>query len=70
MLLTKPMSMWYKGKQNIREHIMKMSNLIIRLKALKLEMSESVLVNLFLISLLVQFIFLRLTTIFKRRSVH
>ena len=47
--------MRYKGKKNIREYIMKMSNLVTKLKALKLELSEYILVHLVLISLSTQF---------------
>ncbi|XP_042413962.1 uncharacterized protein LOC122002737 [Zingiber officinale] len=54
-LLTKLVSMRYTRKGNIREYIMGISNLITRFKALKLDMSESVLVNLILISLPTQF---------------
>ncbi|KAL6322834.1 hypothetical protein AAG906_020834 [Vitis piasezkii] len=41
--------------KNIREYIMEMSNLVTRLKALKLELSENILVHLVLISLPTQF---------------
>ncbi|XP_042404624.1 uncharacterized protein LOC121994763 [Zingiber officinale] len=54
-LLMKLVSTRYTGKGNIREYIMEMSNLITRLTTLKLDMSESVLVNLILISLPTQF---------------
>ena len=47
--------MRYKGKENIKEYIMEMSNLVTRLKALKLEFSEDILVHLVLISLPTQF---------------
>jgi len=50
-LLRKLVSMRYKGKGNIREHIMEMSHLASKLKALKLELSEDLLVHLILISL-------------------
>ncbi|XP_014633291.1 uncharacterized protein LOC114406614 [Glycine soja] len=50
-LLAKPISMKYKGKSNIREYIMEMSNLASKLKALKLELGEDSLVHLVLISL-------------------
>ncbi|XP_015938871.1 uncharacterized protein LOC107464464 [Arachis duranensis] len=50
-LLTKLVSMRYKGKWNIREYIMKMSHLASKLKALKLELSEDLLVHFILISL-------------------
>ncbi|RVX07895.1 Retrovirus-related Pol polyprotein from transposon TNT 1-94 [Vitis vinifera] len=54
-ILSKLVSMRYKEKENIREYIMKMSNLVTRLKALKLELSEDILVHLVLISLPTQF---------------
>ncbi|RVW25195.1 Retrovirus-related Pol polyprotein from transposon TNT 1-94 [Vitis vinifera] len=54
-ILSKLVSMRYKGKENIREYIMEMSNLVMRLKALKLELSEDILVHLVLISLPTQF---------------
>ena len=47
--------MRYKGKGNIREYIMEMSNLASKLKALKLESSDDLLVHLVFISLLAQF---------------
>ena len=50
-LLAKLISMKYKGKGNIREYIMEMSHLVSKLKALKLELSEDLLVHLILISL-------------------
>ncbi|RVW21557.1 hypothetical protein CK203_109657 [Vitis vinifera] len=40
-ILSKLVSMRYKGKENIREYIMEMSNLVTRLKALKLELSKT-----------------------------
>ncbi|KAF2308727.1 hypothetical protein GH714_014606 [Hevea brasiliensis] len=54
-ILAKLISMRYTGKGNIREYIMKMSNLTSKLKALKLDLSENLLVHLVLISLLAQF---------------
>ena len=39
-ILSKLVSMRYKGKENIREDIMEMSNLVTRLKVLKLELLE------------------------------
>ena len=54
-ILSKLISMWYKGKGNIREYIMEMSNLVTRLRALKLELSDDILVHLVLISLPAQF---------------
>jgi len=50
-LLAKLISMKYKGKGNIREYIMEMSNLALKLKSLKLELGEDLLVHLVLISL-------------------
>nr|KYP46851.1 hypothetical protein KK1_031554 [Cajanus cajan] len=43
------------GKGNIREYIMEMSHIASKLKALKLELSEDLLVHLVLISLPTQF---------------
>ena len=39
-ILSKLVSMRYKGKENIREYIMEVSNLVTRLKTLKLELLE------------------------------
>ncbi|XP_025980028.1 uncharacterized protein [Glycine max] len=50
-LLAKLISIKYKGKGNIREYIMEMSNLASKLKSLKLELGEDLLVHLVLISL-------------------
>ena len=47
--------MRYNDKGNIREYIMEMSNLASKLKALKLNLSEDLLVHLVLISLPTQF---------------
>ena len=49
-ILSKLVSMRYKGKENIKEYIMEMSDLVTRLKALKLELSKDILVHLVLIS--------------------
>ena len=54
-IISKLVSVRYKAKENIREYIMKMSNLVMRLKAPKLELSEDILVHLVLISLPTQF---------------
>ncbi|KAH7864764.1 hypothetical protein Vadar_033519 [Vaccinium darrowii] len=54
-LLSKLVTMWYNGKGNIREYIMEMSNLVTKMKALKLEFSQEILVYLVLISLPTQF---------------
>ncbi|CAM8880198.1 unnamed protein product [Rhodiola kirilowii] len=50
-LLANLISMKYSGKGNVREHIMEISQLASKLKALKLELSENLLVHLVLISL-------------------
>ena len=47
--------MKYQGQRNIREYIMQMSNIALKLKALKLELSDDLLVYLVLLSLPVQF---------------
>ena len=54
-LLSSLVSMRYKGKGNIREYIMEMSNLASKLRALNLTLSEDLLVHLVLISLPTQF---------------
>nr|AAP54011.1 transposon protein, putative, unclassified [Oryza sativa Japonica Group] len=54
-LLAKLISMRYKGKGNMREYIMEMSHLASKLKALKLDLSEDLLMHLILISLPTQF---------------
>ncbi|XP_073041741.1 uncharacterized protein [Primulina eburnea] len=54
-ILIKLVSMWYNEKGNIREYIMEMSNLVTRLKAFKLELSEDIVVHLVLISLPARF---------------
>ncbi|RVW52379.1 Retrovirus-related Pol polyprotein from transposon TNT 1-94 [Vitis vinifera] len=54
-LLASLISMKYKGKGNVREYIMEMSHLASKLKALKLELSDDLLVHLVLISFPAQF---------------
>ncbi|XP_058754566.1 uncharacterized protein LOC131627727 [Vicia villosa] len=54
-LLQSLISIKYKGKGNIREYIMEMSNIASKLKALKLDLSDDLLVHLVLISLPAQF---------------
>ncbi|CAJ2635047.1 unnamed protein product [Trifolium pratense] len=54
-LLQNLISMKYQGKGNIREYIMSMSNIVSKLKALKLELSEDLLIHLVLLSLPAQF---------------
>lgn len=55
MLLASLISIKYKGKGNVREYIMEMSHLTSKLKALKLDLSDDLLVHLVLISLPAQF---------------
>ena len=50
-LLASLIFMKYKAKENIREYIMQMSHIVFKLKALKLELFEDLLVHLVLISL-------------------
>ncbi|CAM8967634.1 unnamed protein product [Rhodiola kirilowii] len=50
-LLANLISMKYSSNGNVREHIMEISQLASKLKALKLELSENILVHLVLISL-------------------
>ncbi|XP_057984514.1 uncharacterized protein LOC131169320 [Hevea brasiliensis] len=50
-ILAKLISMRYTAKGNIREYIMEMSDLASKLKALKLDLCEDLLVHLVLISL-------------------
>lgn len=54
-LLTNLISMRYKGKGNIREYILEMSHLASRLKTLKLDIFDDLLVCLVIISLASQF---------------
>ncbi|XP_057430655.1 uncharacterized protein LOC130723564 [Lotus japonicus] len=54
-LLQNLISMKYQGKGNIREYIMGMSNIASKLKALKLELSDDLLIHLVLLSLPAQF---------------
>ena len=55
IILGKLVSIWYKGKWNIKEYIIKMSNLVTRLRAQKLELSDGILMHLVLIFLPTQF---------------
>ena len=50
MHLSKLVLMRYNVKENIREYIMEMSNLVTKLRALKLEFSEKILVPSFVLS--------------------
>ena len=54
-LLRKQVGMKNTNKENIREYVMEMSNIVGKLKALKLQLSDDLLVPLVLISLPVQF---------------
>ena len=54
-LLAKLVSMRYKGNENIREYIMEMSNIASKLKALKLGLSDDLLMHIVLISLPAQY---------------
>ncbi|XP_047309738.1 uncharacterized protein LOC124913174 [Impatiens glandulifera] len=54
-ILKSLISMGYMGNGNVREYIMEMSKLASKLKALKLDLHEDLLVHLILSSLLVQF---------------
>ncbi|XP_057975330.1 uncharacterized protein LOC131162741 [Malania oleifera] len=54
-LLTSLISMRYKDNGNIREYILELFHLTSKLKALKLELSEDLLVHLVLLSLPAQF---------------
>ena len=47
--------MRYNDKKNIREYIMGMSNLLSKLKALKLELSKEILVHFILVSFLIKY---------------
>ena len=54
-LLLRLITMKYKDKGNVREHIMEMSHIASKLKALKLEFSDDMLVHLVLLSLPTQY---------------
>ena len=54
-LLRKLVGMKYTNKENIREYIMEMSNIVGKLKALKLQFSDDLLMHLILISFPPQF---------------
>ena len=53
--LSKLINMCYNGKGNIREYIIEMSNLLSKLKALKLKLSEEILMHFILIYLSSQY---------------
>ncbi|XP_025979688.1 uncharacterized protein LOC114368164 [Glycine soja] len=67
-LLAKLISMKYKVKGNIREYIMEMSNLASKLKSLKLELGEDLLMHLVLISLPANFGQFKVSYITLRRT--
>jgi len=67
MYLSKLINMRYNGKGNIREYIMKMSNLLSKLKALTLELFEETLVH-FIFSSYTVLPFSRLFIILKGKS--
>ncbi|RDY09397.1 hypothetical protein CR513_06227, partial [Mucuna pruriens] len=54
-LLAKLISIKYKGRGNIREYIMELSNLVAKLKSFKLELDEDLIMHLVLISLVAHF---------------
>ena len=54
-LLRKLVGMKYTNKENVREYIMEMSNIAGKLKAIKLQLFDGLLVHLVLISLSAQF---------------
>ena len=54
-LLGRLVSMKYKGQGNVREYIMQMSHIASKLKALKLELFDGLLVHFVLLSLHAQF---------------
>ena len=67
-LLGSLVSMSYKGNGNIKDYVMEMSHLALKLKALKLKLFEDLLVHLVLISLSIHSINLRLVTNAKTRN--
>ncbi|KAL9666584.1 hypothetical protein QQ045_000919 [Rhodiola kirilowii] len=67
-ILANLISMKYSGKGNIRLHFMKMFHLASKLKAMKLESSEDLLVHLVLISLLAKYIQLKISYNFQRKK--
>ncbi|XP_071723870.1 uncharacterized protein [Rutidosis leptorrhynchoides] len=54
-IMAKLTSKKYQGKENVKEHIMEMSHLAARLRALKVDLSEELLVHLVFNSLPAQF---------------
>ena len=68
-LLTRLISMKYSGKKNIREYIVQMSQLASKLNALKLVLSEELLVHLILISLSTQFHQFKVSNCQKKKLV-
>jgi len=66
--INKLINMRYNGKGNIREYIMKMSNLVSKLKALKLKLSKEILVHFILISFSSQYNLLKIIIMLKGKS--
>jgi len=67
--LSKLINIHYNVKENIREYIMKISNLVSKLKALKLELSEEILVHFILFFFFIKYNpFSRLFIMLKRKS--
>lgn len=67
-LLSTLVSMRYKENENIKEHIIEMSHVHAKLKALRVELSEEVLVYFILISLPLQFNHFKVTYNFQKES--
>ncbi|XP_012435305.1 uncharacterized protein LOC105761915 [Gossypium raimondii] len=67
-LLNSLMSMKYKGQGNVREYIMEMFHVALRLKTLKIELSEELLVLMVLVSLHAQFNQFKLVITIKMRN--
>jgi len=53
--LSKLINMRYNSKENIREYIMKLSDLVSKLKVLKLELSEEIQLHFILISFIIKY---------------
>ena len=66
--LSKLVNMRYNGKGNMREYTMEMSNLVSKLKELKLELFKEILVHFILISLLRSITLSRLIIMLKGES--
>lgn len=68
MLLANMVSLKYTAKHNIREYNIEMSHIYSKLKVLKLDLFENLLVHLIFIYILHNFANLRSTTIVRRKS--